>query len=382
MATALNGNCEIYYESFGDPADPTLLLVNGLGSQCINYHEDWCAKFVSHGMRVVRFDNRDVGLSSKFDDAPVGANGEAYNLSDMAADAVAVLDAIGVERAHVMGLSMGGMIVQTMAIEHPDRLLSMTSVMSRTGEPGYGESTPEAFALLTAPPATDRESFVEAQIAGLHMWGSPEFADEDRTRRVAERAYDRCFHPMGTARQYRAVLAGPPRAERLARRDDTVVGHSRRPRHPHRHQWRPTYGRVDSGRTIRSHRRAGSRLPAAAVGSMGRAGDLVRRDDGIEPALVEDRHHAVVAVDAQPHTGLDRLGGERSACHRRQPVLAAHDCCVAHHAARVGDDGRDPPEDRRPRRGGDGCDEDLAILDLRHLLGAGQHAGDAFDDTW
>jgi pimeloyl-ACP methyl ester carboxylesterase len=215
MATTSNGNCEIYYESFGDPNDPTLLLVNGLGSQCINYHEDWCEMFAGRGLRVVRYDNRDVGLSSKFDAAPVGENGAAYAISDMAADGIAVLDANGVERAHVMGLSMGGMIVQVMAIEHPDRLLSMTSVMSRTGEPGYGESTPEAFALLTAPPAADRESYVAASIAGLRVWGSPEFADDDRWRRSAERAFDRCFHPTGPRRQFFAIGASPQRAEQL-----------------------------------------------------------------------------------------------------------------------------------------------------------------------
>ena len=215
MAMAMNGNCEIFYESFGDPDDPTLMLVNGLGSQCINYHEDWCEMFVARGLRVVRFDNRDVGLSSKFDDAPVDANGTTYNLSDMAGDAIAVLDALGVERAHVMGLSMGGMIVQVLAIEHADRLLSMTSVMSRTGEPGYGESTPEAFALLTAPPATDRESYIANHIAGLRVWGSPAFADEARWRRDAERPFDRSFHPSGTGRQYRAVGGSAPRADRL-----------------------------------------------------------------------------------------------------------------------------------------------------------------------
>jgi pimeloyl-ACP methyl ester carboxylesterase len=215
MAMAFNGSCEIYYESFGEPGDPTLLLVNGLGSQCISYHEDWCEMFVKRGLRVVRFDNRDVGLSSKFDTAPIGAKGEAYTISDMAADAIAVLDAIGVERAHVMGLSMGGMIVQVMAIEYPDRLLSMTSVMSRTGEPEYGESTPEAFALLTAPPAVDRESYVASSIAGQHVWGSPEFADETRWRRNAERAFDRSFDPSGTRRQFLAIGASPPRADRL-----------------------------------------------------------------------------------------------------------------------------------------------------------------------
>jgi pimeloyl-ACP methyl ester carboxylesterase len=212
MATALNGTCEIYYETFGDPGDPPLLLVNGLGGQCINYHEDWCAMFVARGLHVVRFDNRDVGLSSKFDSAPEGDHGEAYSISDMAGDAIAVLGAIGVERTHVMGLSMGGMIVQVMAIEHPHRLLSMTSVMSHTGEAGYGQPTPEAFARLTAPPAVDRESFISGHVDGLRVWGSPAFADEARWRRDAGRAFDRCFHPSGTMRQSRAILAAPPRA--------------------------------------------------------------------------------------------------------------------------------------------------------------------------
>ena len=129
MSTAHNGEVELHYESFGDPNKPTLLLVNGLGSQCINYAVPWCQLFCDEGFSVVRFDNRDVGLSTKLD-------GIDYSLADMADDAVAVLDAVGVEKAHVMGCSMGGMIVQRLAIDHGDRLLSMTSVMSRTGEPG------------------------------------------------------------------------------------------------------------------------------------------------------------------------------------------------------------------------------------------------------
>jgi pimeloyl-ACP methyl ester carboxylesterase len=215
MPWAKNGTCEIYYETFGDPGDATLLLVNGLGSQCINYREEWCAMYAALGLQVVRYDNRDVGLSTKFDDAPLGPAGNAYLVSDMAADGIAVLDALGVDRAHVLGLSMGGMIVQTMAIEHRDRLLSMTSVMSRTGEPGYGESTPEAFALLTAPPATSPEDYVDQHIAGLRVWGSPEFADVDRWRRDAERAVDRCFHPSGPTRQFKAIAASAERSQLL-----------------------------------------------------------------------------------------------------------------------------------------------------------------------
>jgi pimeloyl-ACP methyl ester carboxylesterase len=215
MPTADNAGCSLYIETFGSPADPTLVLVNGLGSQCINYHEDWCAMFAGAGFHVARFDNRDVGLSTWFDDHPPESGRPAYLVGDMAGDVVAVLDAIGVERAHVMGLSMGGMIVQHLAIDHRERLLTMTSVMSRTGEPGYGQSTPEALAALMAPPPTDRASAVDAHVAGLRIWGSPAFADEDRWRADAERAFDRAFHPAGTARQLLAVTASPSWADRL-----------------------------------------------------------------------------------------------------------------------------------------------------------------------
>src|SRR5262245_58429191 len=207
MPYAKNGDCTLYYETFGSPSDPTLLMVNGLSSQCIGYKVEWCERFVSAGFHVIRFDNRDVGLSTHFSDAPTDASGAAYRLTDMADDAVAVLDAAGVERAHVMGLSMGGMIVQTLAIHHRDRLLSMTSVLSRTGEPEYGEATPEAFAQLTSKPATDRESAVQRHIAGMHVWGSPGFGDEARWRRDAEEAYDRAFDPAGVSRQFFAVGA-------------------------------------------------------------------------------------------------------------------------------------------------------------------------------
>ena len=147
----------------------------------------------------------------------------------MAADAVAVLDAVGVERAHVLGLSMGGMIVQTMAIEHPDRVASMTSVMSNTGERDYGAPTKEALALLTGPPATDRNSYIAQHIAGLRVWGSPAFADEDRAAADAGRAFDRAFDPAGTGRQYFAVGASGSRAEGLRGvRTPTLVIHGDR----------------------------------------------------------------------------------------------------------------------------------------------------------
>jgi len=211
VSTARNGDVEIYYERFGDPDLPTLLLVNGLGSQCINYAPEWCQLFCDEGFGVVRFDNRDVGLSSKL----AGAD---YALVDMADDAIAVLDALGVDRAHVMGCSMGGMIVQRLAIDHGDRLLSMTSVMSRTGEPDYGQSSEEALAFLTAPPAPSRSDYIDRQIAALHVYGSkPEWLDDDAIRARAAAAYDRCFCPDGVGRQMRAVAHDGSRAEQLAR---------------------------------------------------------------------------------------------------------------------------------------------------------------------
>jgi pimeloyl-ACP methyl ester carboxylesterase len=199
----------LHYDVFGSASDPTLLLVNGLSSQCINFAEAWCERFVAAGYQVVRFDNRDVGLSSKLEDT-------SYTLMDMAADAVAVLDAAGVERAHVMGLSMGGMIVQRLAIHHPERLLSMTSAMSGSGEPGFGASTPEALAFLTASPPTSRDAAIDHHVAAIATYGSkPEWIDEADTRARAAAAYDRCFCPAGVGRQMRAVMSDPPRADRL-----------------------------------------------------------------------------------------------------------------------------------------------------------------------
>jgi pimeloyl-ACP methyl ester carboxylesterase len=227
MAYAHNGDVELYYETFGEPADPALLLVNGLGSQCINYRVDWCEKFVAEGFFVIRFDNRDVGLSTKFKgvepDVPGVARAVAkgrkpsvpYTVRDMAADAIAVLDAAGVERAHVMGVSMGGMIVQTLAIDYRDRLLSMTSVMSTTGDTDVGRSSPEALALINAPPPDDRDAYIARHLESQRVWGSPACYDEPRLRANAGEAFDRCFHPEGQARQMMAIMASPRRTDAL-----------------------------------------------------------------------------------------------------------------------------------------------------------------------
>jgi len=227
MPYAHHGPVDIYYETFGDPTDPALLLVNGLGSQCINYRTEWCEGFVDRGFFTIRFDNRDVGLSTKIEQvtpnlgAVLQALGDgkepevAYRLADMAADAVAVLDELGIGRAHVMGVSMGGMIVQQLAIDHPDRLLSMTSVMSTTGDPDVGQASPEAFAILTGPPATSRASAIAGQQTSIRTFGSPGHYDADRVAELAGEAYDRGFYPAGVARQISGIVASGSRSEGL-----------------------------------------------------------------------------------------------------------------------------------------------------------------------
>jgi len=208
MPTATNGDLSLYYETFGSEDDPVLLLVNGLGSQCINFKVEFCQKFVERGWRVVRFDNRDVGLS---DHLPEEAR---YTVEEMAGDGFAVLDAAGAGAAHIAGWSMGGMIVQAMALRAPERVISMTSVMSAPGSL-VGERAPDVVAAFTAPPATTRDEAAQRHLAGLRAWGSPACLDEDRIAADAYAAYDRCWDPGGRQRQAMAVASSPSREEAL-----------------------------------------------------------------------------------------------------------------------------------------------------------------------
>lgn len=215
MATTVNrtgdGKVELYYERFGDPTAPTLLFVNGLGSQCINFPEDACNLFAAEGFQVIRFDNRDVGLSSRLDDVD-------YSLADMAGDAVAVLDAVGVEKAHVLGVSMGGMISQRLAIHHPDRVLSLTSVMSATGEREYGQSSPEASEVLMAPAPESKAEYIAMHLKGLRVFGSKdEWLDLQEAEARLSLAYDRGTSPAGVRRQMTAIMRDRGRAEALSR---------------------------------------------------------------------------------------------------------------------------------------------------------------------
>ena len=209
MPKARNGAVELEFQSFGNDRAETVLLVNGLGSQMTRWPEAFCEKLVARGCRVIRFDNRDTGLSTW----PT----ERYVLADMAKDAAAVLDAAGVARAHIAGVSMGGMIVQRMAIDHPDRVLSMTSIMSAPS--GDVVATPEAMAVISNPPPSpeaDYEAFVAHGMKNARTIGSPGYPWTDaelRERVIAE--HRRAFNPAGVGRQRHAIGADGDRTAEL-----------------------------------------------------------------------------------------------------------------------------------------------------------------------
>jgi pimeloyl-ACP methyl ester carboxylesterase len=231
---------ELEYDTFGSPTDPALLLVMGFTAQLTAWRDDFCKMLADRGRFVIRFDNRDCGLSTKFDGQvpDVGAVMVAalsdqpvppvpYTLSDMAADAVGLLDHLGIERAHIMGASMGGMIAQHIAIEHPHRARSLVSIMSTTGEPEYGAAAPEALEALLSPPAADRESYI-AESPKYLVFQSKKYRDEARTKEQAALDFDRSFYPEGASRQLAAIYASGRRTAGLqALRVPTLVIHGR-----------------------------------------------------------------------------------------------------------------------------------------------------------
>ncbi len=237
---------QFYVETLGSPSDPPMLMVNGFGSQINGFDPGMADMFARRGRFVVRYDNRDVGLSTHLDGKPIPLDAlvdarrndtelpdVAYTFSDMAADGMAILSALGVERAHVVGSSMGGMIAQTMAIEHPDRLLSLTSIMSTTGEPDVGQSTAEATTALMGTPATTREDYISQGVRNRVVYSSQRFYDPEFEAFRMGRDWDRGIYPEGVSRQLCALLACGSRAEGLAAldlptlvidgRDDTLI---------------------------------------------------------------------------------------------------------------------------------------------------------------
>ncbi len=224
MPRARANGIDIEYEEFGDPKAPALLLVTGLGAQMISWDDAFCEQLAARGFRVIRFDNRDSGLSTRMEaagppDVASALNGDphpAYTLDDMAADAAGLLDTLGIEAAHIVGASMGGFIAQLIAINHPGRALSLTSIMSG---PSRGEGispTPEGSALLFRQPPSNPDESIEMAMSGRRLLvGSGDPFDEAFERAKATRAVQRAWYPVGTGRQLLAVLAAEPRLERL-----------------------------------------------------------------------------------------------------------------------------------------------------------------------
>jgi pimeloyl-ACP methyl ester carboxylesterase len=216
---------ELCYQEMGDPDGEPLLLVMGLATQMLAWDEGFCGLLVERGFRVVRFDNRDIGRSTRIESAGVprradmilGRRGSApYLLRDMAADTIGLMDCLGIDSAHIVGASMGGMIVQTMAIEHSERVRSMVSIMSNTGSRWTGMPSRKAMAVLLGKPPRNREAAIERAVRTFSVIGSPGYPfDEELMRRVAGRSYDRGHSAAGIARQLHAITASGDRTEAL-----------------------------------------------------------------------------------------------------------------------------------------------------------------------
>jgi pimeloyl-ACP methyl ester carboxylesterase len=237
MPRAQANGVELEYEVVGDPDARPLLLVQGLGAQLVSIEDGFCAELAARGFMVVRFDNRDVGLSSHLDAAAApdfaavwegDRSSVAYMLEDMADDAAGLLDAIGVGRAHVAGISLGGMIAQLVAIRHPDRVRSLASIMSTTGNRQVGQPSAEGAGVLFTPMPVERDRYLEQAVenAKLALAGSVFPFDPDAIRRAAARGYDRAWYPAGVGRQLAAVLAATDRTGALrSLRVPTLVVH-------------------------------------------------------------------------------------------------------------------------------------------------------------
>lgn len=217
------GDLEIYYQDMGDAADPAVLLIMGLGAQLLLWRKGFCEKLVSQGLRVIRFDNRDVGLSSKLDGQKIGGSQyprmvrgflgirspSVYTLEDMADDAAAVLDHLNIERAHIVGGSMGGMIAQVFAVRHARRTVSLGVFFSSNNQPALPPPAPRAlFSVIKGPPpGSPRQAIVDNAVRVARIIGSPAYpAPEERIRADAAEGYDRSYYPVGITRQFGAIL--------------------------------------------------------------------------------------------------------------------------------------------------------------------------------
>lgn len=242
MQVRLANDLHLEYESFGSPAAPVILLIMGLGAQLLRWNVEICEGLVAAGYRVIRFDNRDCGLSSRLESLPVPPMGEVlaalkagqspvvpYTLEDMAGDSVGLLDALGIASAHVVGISMGGAIAQIIAAEYPERVLSLTCVMASSGNPALPGPTPDAATALFAPLPRERtrEHMVADGIRRFLVVASPRYpSDPQWLEAIFGREFDRGLYPQGVARQLAAIIANGDRREQLQRiKAPTLVLH-------------------------------------------------------------------------------------------------------------------------------------------------------------
>ena len=230
MPKAKANNIDIEYETFGNESDKPLLLINGLGSQMINWDEEFIQFLVDRGFFVIRFDNRDVGLSTKIEEAGEPNMMEAYmaiqagrpfeppyTLEDMADDVIGLLDSLNIRRAHICGFSMGGMIVQVIALRHPSHVLSLTSISSTTGNPDLPRGDPEVGKVMMTPAPPERKGYIEYYVKLRRLqYGSRFPYDEAKNREIAGRFFDRSFYPPGIGRQSLAVMVNGNRKSKLS----------------------------------------------------------------------------------------------------------------------------------------------------------------------
>jgi pimeloyl-ACP methyl ester carboxylesterase len=227
------GDVELCYDTFGDRDNPAILLIMGLGTQMIAWYEEFCGMLAERGFFVIRYDNRDVGRSTHFRDVPPPTVREiltrkpkqiAYTLEDMADDGAGLLDHLGIDRAHIVGASMGGMIAQVFAARHPGRTLSMTSIMSTTGNRWKGQPALRAYPFFMAKPPKNKEQYMERLVKLFRVVGSPGFErDEDQLRELASTSWDRGHDPTGLGRQLGAIISAEDRTPNLRRIEAPVL---------------------------------------------------------------------------------------------------------------------------------------------------------------
>jgi pimeloyl-ACP methyl ester carboxylesterase len=218
---------ELEYDTFGDSKNPVLVLIEGHGAQMVKWDPEYCKMFAAKNLFVIRFDNRDCGLSTKFDgiEVDLGATLTAalleepvppvpYTLSDMASDVVGLLDFLKIDRAHIFGVSLGGMIAQVMTIEHPTRVRTLISAMSMSGEPEYQQATPEALNALLTPAPSDRAGFIAHSVV-YQAYHSKKYRSDEFSKKSAARDFDRMYYPQGSDRQLAAIYASGRRTEQL-----------------------------------------------------------------------------------------------------------------------------------------------------------------------